>query len=450
MLHAKAPLAAACFSSLLLSACAHYTRLPLDTHAHYAPSVAALHGAPAQAAPLDEADVVRLVLQNNPSLQTSALRTQEARMQGDAAARPPNPSFAGSLGYLISGAGNATAWTAALSQPVNGWITLRARRDEARASVAEVDATLAWEAWQAVAKARQLYASILLNETLQAVQIDTAAILQRQAQAMQAALARGDVDMASVAPIALATSEATLARDETGRTLLAQQRELHALLGLSSSAPLELGPLPTLAPLDAAAMAQAIDDLPRHRPDLVALAMGYDAQDARFRAAVLSQFPALTLGYDASQDNSKVRNGGPAASIDLPVFDTGRAGAAASEATRQRLHDEYAARIADATDEAAALLRANHADASPEAADTSQPSAPTTTAFSLNDPSTPAARALARGDIDRAAYTDLAIASLARRAAVVRTELALREQRIGLEALLGIGMPAFDIDTKVH
>jgi outer membrane protein TolC len=427
----------------LLSACARYSRLPLDSNARYAASVAALQGAPASPAPLGEAEVTQLILQNNPSLKLAALRRAEARSQADAGALLPNPSFSGSLGYLLSGDGNATAWTAALTEPVNAWITLRARRDEAKAATAEVDASLAWEAWQTLARGRQLVTDVVLGDQLLDAQSQLASTLQHQWTTVAAAQGRGDLDATTTAPIAQAASEAAQAAAETERGVAAQRRELRSLMGLSFDAPLPLAPLAPVVPLDDHAATAALQTLPRHRPDLVALAMGYDAQDARFRAAVLSQFPALSVGYAASQDNSRVKNGGPAVTIDLPIFDRGRVQADAEGVTRQRLHEEYSQRVADAHDEVRALMAAQHVA---ERQLTEAAQAATLTA----DRTDGAAAALARGDLDRQAYSDLSVASLSRRVAALRTELAVREQRIGLDTLLGIGMPVIASDKDIR
>ncbi|MGF6493989.1 outer membrane protein TolC [Luteibacter sp. 621] len=424
-----------------VAACAHYAPLPLDHEARYAGAVSALQGGAVAPAALTLDDVTRLILQNNPSLKLAGLRRAEAHAQAETGALPPNPSFSGSLGYLLSGAGDATAWTAAIAEPVNGLITLRARRAEARATTAEVDASLAWEAWQTVVRGRQLTTDILLNEQLFALQVQMAQILRQQWEAAGRAEQAGDMDRTVTAPMAQAASEADAAAAETERTLSSQRRDLRALMGLGFDAPLSLAPLPPWVPLAEAEADVAIHDLPRHRPDLVALAMGYEAQDAHFRAAVLSQFPALSLGYDASRDNSRVTNGGPAFTVDLPIFDRGTANARAEQFTRERLHAEYSQRVADARDEARALIVANRlAESQLRRLAREEAAAPGRTAA--------ASAALARGDLDRTTYSGLAVASLSAKVAQLHTELAMRDQRIGLEALLGMGMPVIDTEKE--
>jgi len=210
-----------------LAACAHYAPLPLDHEARYTDTVSALHGGAAVSAALTQADITRLILQNNPSLKLAGLRRAEARAQAEAGALPPNPSLSGSLGYLLAGAGDATAWTAAIAEPVNGLITLRARRAEARATTAEVDASLAWEAWQTVARGRQLATDILLNEQLCAVQEQMAQTLHLQWDAAGRAERMGDMDHTMTAPMAQATSEADAAAAETERTLASQLARHH-------------------------------------------------------------------------------------------------------------------------------------------------------------------------------------------------------------------------------
>lgn len=424
----------ASLAAMGLAGCAHYAPLPLNPSARFASSVNGLHGGASASTPLTEAEVVQLVLQNNPSLQLAAIQHRETEAQGRGGALLPNPSFSGSLGYLLSGAGNATAWTAGLAQGVNGWITLKARRDEAKASLREVDASLAWQAWQGVGKARMLVADVVLEKELLRVQVDLADALGRQSEALARAKARGDIDATVSGPVALAAAEARANVADTERALADKRRELASLMGLAFDADVTLAPLLPLQAPDPGAVDAAIDGMAAHRPDLVALRMGYDAEDARFRQAILSQFPPLTIGYNASQDNSRVTNGGPALVFDLPVFDRGRARVDAEAATRQRLHDEYGYRIADATDEARALLAACQRSRA-------QWARLDQIAAGDADPLATASSALHRGDVDQATYTDIAVARLSRQVTLIRLQIVMREQRAAMDTLLGTGMP---------
>jgi len=212
--------------------------------------------------------------------------------------------------------------------------------------------------------------------------------------------------------------------------LHAQRVELAGLLRLSPDAPLDLAPLAPLPPFDRTAAESSIAAMGECRPDLAALRFGYAAQEARLRGAILSQFAPLSIGVDASRDSSKVLNIGPSVALDIPLFDRQQGKIAIATATRQQLHDEYAARLDEATGNARALLSAIVIDAGG--------SAPATAGPMLLEA---AGRAYARSDIDAAAYDDLSVATLGQAANDIARDMYRREQRIALDALTGAGLP---------
>ncbi|HEY4291948.1 TolC family protein [Luteibacter sp.] len=380
--------------------------------------------------PLDEAAVLRLVLLNNPTLAASRAERGIAQAQVRDAAMLPNPSIQANLGFLVAGAGDAPAWAAGFAQSLQGLVTRGARRDEARASAQETDARLLWESWVTLSRARQLVVDIVDGERRLAILETTARLLDARGTSLRAALARGDIEAGAAGAVFAVASDARTARDDARHTLQQERAELAALLCLDPGAPLPLAPLPPLAPFDAMRAASDIASMGEHRPDLAALRYGYAAQEARVRGAILSQFPPLSIGLDATRDSSRVLNIGPSVSFDMPLFDRQQSKIAIAEATRQTLHDEYTARIDAAAGEARALLAAliaNEPEASPVAADTA--------------PLHAARRAYANGDIDAATYSDLSIAALGQAANDISRDLYRREQRIALEALTGEGLP---------
>src|SRR5439155_363291 len=72
------------------------------------------------------------------------------------------------------------------------------------------------------------------------------------------------------------------------------------------------------ARLDPPPAADLLDSLDDRRLDLLALKRGYESQDATLRAAILAQFPKLTLGVNRAQDTSDVRTIGVGATLELP------------------------------------------------------------------------------------------------------------------------------------
>jgi outer membrane protein TolC len=123
------------------------------------------------------------------------------------------------------------------------------------------------------------------------------------------------------------------------------EADLRTLLGLAPQAPLSLRGEVYQAQPTSDQVALAFADLPRRRPDLLALQAGYRAQEAKLRGAIRAQFPALSLGFNRARDTSNITTNGFSLGITLPLFDRNRGNIAIETATRQQLHDDYAARL---------------------------------------------------------------------------------------------------------
>ncbi|WP_130617294.1 TolC family protein [Dyella amyloliquefaciens] len=424
-----AVLAGAC-----LVGCATYQAKPLPEQAASASSLSQLRGYDAATQPYDAAAIERLVLLNNPDLKSARARHQAAQAQRQQDSVLPNPVVGGNIGYLLSGAGDATAWTASISQDITSLITLKPRREAAKANADEVDASLLWEEWQTLGKARLLVIDIVEGQRQVELQQQALDLLAQRESRITQAIGTGNVDRVTVASDLSAAADARTTLHDRQRRQLDQQQQLAALLGLKPDVSVPLaGPL-ALADLDAGSIRREADSISRRRPDLVALQLGYHAQEATLRAAVLAQFPPLSIGYDASQDNSRVRNGGPAVSFALPIFDHNQGNVAIAKATREQLHQEYTVRMATSRDEVDALLdqytqlQQQRQSLAPALADATRASAQ-------------ARRAWQDGLLDMRNYVDLEVAALNRQIALTADEQAMLDQQAALELLVGRGMP---------
>ncbi|WP_048863387.1 TolC family protein, partial [Acidisphaera rubrifaciens] len=105
------------------------------------------------------------------------------------------------------------------------------------------------------------------------------------------------------------------------RQMLAERHTLNALLGLAPDVVLPLASRAVVPPLDPQAVRRALPALAQHRPDLVALRYGYQAQEEKVRAAIIGQFPNLLLGIAYGRDNTNDYSIGPQPSGDIPIFD---------------------------------------------------------------------------------------------------------------------------------
>lgn len=281
--------------SLSAAGCTTYASKPLPTQAPAAASrLSELRGAPQDPnAPLTLEQLQQLVLENNPDLAAAQDRRAVAGAQVKVAGILPNPTLSGGLGYLLSGAGEATAWSADLSQDIRSLITYSAHRQAAHADADAVDATLVWEQWQTLAKARLLFVDLVQGHRIERAQERICVLMDERAMRLRNALATGATEKSAVTPYLTAAVDAHTQLNDTRARLLKQHHELAALLGAAPEIPLALSHAPLQADLDPAQVAGALDDLPRRRPDLVALRLGYDAAEANLRAEVLSQFPLL-------------------------------------------------------------------------------------------------------------------------------------------------------------
>jgi outer membrane protein, heavy metal efflux system len=213
--------------------------------------------------------------------------------------------------------------------------------------------------------------------------------------------------------------------------------DLNALLGLAPDVTLPLADTAQdrdAAPLADATLDAAVAALPQRRPDLIALQAGYEAQEQKYRAAILNQFPSLSVGFTRQRDTSEIYTSGFAINLTLPVFNRNRGNIAIEQATRQRLADEYQTRLNTAAADIA-HLRADDAIAAQQLAQ-DEAALP-----ELERAAAHAQDAYARHDIALGQYVDAQSAALTRRLDAATAREALAEQRIGLQALLGSAIP---------
>lgn len=419
-----------------LAGCAHYTSLPLAQSPPLAPAAASLPGF-VSGAPLGVAQVTALALQNNPDLRAARARHGLAQAQLLQSGILPNPSLSGALLPLISGAGSVTGWNISLSQDIKALITYRARRRAAGFAAQQVDAEILWQEWQVAGQARQLAVDLIAGERSRPLLLESFKLLSRRNAVLQQALAAGNATLVTAAPtlVALQASRSNLQSLE--QRLLSLRHQLNALLGLVPDAVLPLAPTIDLPPFDTAAIRATLPTLPDRRPDLLALRLGYNAQDANVRVAILSQFPDLMLGATASSDNSRVINGGPQATIGLPIFDRNQGNVSIANATRAQLHADYSARLAAAIGQVGATL--SEMEQLSEQLAIVRRDLPAARLAAER-----AANAFGASNLDERSYVDLMTNRYTKEQEVVTLELALLDRQVALHTLIGTGLPTID------
>jgi outer membrane protein TolC len=371
---------------------------------------------------------------NNPDLQAIRAQHGVAEAQLLQAGLPPNPTVTGAILPLVAGTGTTSAWNAGLSMDVKSLITLSGRRRGARDAAWQVDAQILWQEWQTIGQARLIAVDLIQGERSRQVLRRTYDLLGARSSRSQRALAAGDATVAAVAPDLAARQTARTQLDDIERQQLSRRHQLAALLGLLPDADLPLADRAELPPIDPATVLAELPTLAQRRPDLIALQLGYRAQDAKLRTAILAQFPNLTFGVTGGSDNANVRNVGPQITLELPIFDRNQGNIAIERATRQQLYSEYASRLATADGQVRAMLTQSAVlmrqldQARRDLAVTMRIADQADTAF-------------AAGNLDERGYVDLMSARLTKELEIVTIEQSLLEQQVAIATLVGAGMP---------
>jgi outer membrane protein TolC len=396
------------------------------------------HKGAADEAPLTVAAVARLALENNPDLVAMRAQHGVAQAQLLQAGLPPNPTVTGAILPLAAGVGTTQAWNAGISEDIRSLITLSDRRESAGQGARQVDAQIVWQEWQTIGQARLLAVDLIEGGRLLRLSTSNRDLLAGRNLRSQRALASGNATIAMVAPDLAALQSAQTMVDDAQRQLLTRRHQLNALIGLSPDVVVPLAATPDLPPLNPDSVAQMLPLLPTRRPDLAALQLGYGAQDAKLRAAILAQFPNLSFGLTGGSDNSNVRNIGPQITLELPVFDRNQGNIAIERATRQQLHDEYAARLAAADGQVRAMLtEINQLERQLDRAQRDL--------VGISKIAAQAEAAFTAGNLDERGYVDLVSAGFTKEQEIVNIEQLLLEQRVAIATLIGAGMPPIAI-----
>ena len=336
---------------LVFGGCASYTPKPLTHGLSLAPSVERLKSANTTTAArsdkglsLDEVAV--LAVKNNPDLKAKRQQSGVAKAQLYAAGLIPDPQLSASLDFPTGATtGLVNAYGVGLGYDLIPLISRGAQVQSERDAVQQVDLQLLWEEWQVSQQARSL-AVRWASEARQLKLLGQMRDLYRQRYRHSAeALRQGDLmldvtgtDLTALLDSLSQINQLEQTHDDTGHSL-------RLLLGLSPKASLAID-LPALPPPMAEKDLRArLPHLPQRRPDLLALQAGYRSQEAKVRAAILSQFPSFSIGISRARDTGNVYTSGFNIGLNLPLFSGNRGTIAIERATREQLHLEYQARL---------------------------------------------------------------------------------------------------------
>jgi outer membrane protein TolC len=384
---------------------------------------------------LDFTEVAMLAVVNNPDLRTARADAGIWHAQAFAAGLLPDPQLSLTADLPDPGqSAKATAYNLGLHYDINALLTRSPRRAAARKDARKADLNLLWLEWQVVAQARVLFVrlteSAQLRDALEQDRVLFADVYGRT----QAALDRGLLTLVSVTPHLTALQDVLRLIHDLERQVNLSRHDLNALLGVSPEVAVPLVGPAAVPELDEAAVEAMMPDLPRRRPDLIALQAGYAAQELRYRVAILGQFPALNVGFTRAQDTTPIHTTGLSVSLSLPIFSRNRGPIAIERATRQKLFEEYQARLDLAVNGVHRILteqrinRRQLAEVDRGFADLAR------AATNTQD-------ALRSRDIDALTFANLQAALLAKRIEKISLEQSILEQQVALQTLAGGDLP---------
>ncbi len=347
----------------LLGGCAKYQPEPLPRSIDLVPEIHGLlspgawHGIdPAKG--LSPAEISALAVRNNPDLKAQRKRLGVATAQLYSARMFPDPQLSANLDHpVVNTIGTVNALSMAISYDILPLINRKERISIKEQALNKTRLQLLWQEWQVSQKARSL--AVRLYDQRRQINLlhKMKALYLQRYQNSHRALLSGDVtfdvtgtDLTALLDISSQITQLKQTCNNTGYAL-------NLLLGLAPGNLLEirLSPIPVL--IDSEKLRMEIKNLPKRRPDLLALQAGYNSQEARVRAAILSQFPSINIGISHARDTGSIYTNGFNIGLNLPFFSANRGAIAVERATREQLRREYQARLDHTSMEVDKLIR---------------------------------------------------------------------------------------------
>lgn len=315
------------------------------------------------AAPLDGDAAAELALLNSPSLQARLEELGVAQADLAQAALLANPTFGASV--LKPSRGSGSKRTASLEIQVLDWLVQPLRKRVAEAELVRVRYEIGAALLDALAEARLALLDLQTREQLAerlaaGEEVDGAAVeFSRELEKA------GNLSALEVARARAAHARTRADLAEAQQQVRRAREAVHRALGLAgeetawTAAPLPAEPPPALEP--------AMADLPalerlaaERRLDLEAARAAVDGLGRALALKKKTRFlpVGLDVGVETERELDGLRLTGPTVVLQLPLFDTGRAGVARLEAELRRARWQLAALTLQARSE----VREKHAD----------------------------------------------------------------------------------------
>src|SRR5437870_11039981 len=296
-------------------------------------------------------DAATIALYSNPALRSIRDRRGLATAQLIQAGILPNPVVSYERDYVTGGntAGTRTGYTLNAGWEFTALIPFLPKQTAARKNFRSVDLDVAWQEWQIAVNARTAVYRVLALDGQVARAREATDGLQQSTDAMRKAVDAHEKTVLELAAVESASQDSRATMLALDQEFNKQRLGLNKILGAEPEMKVVLRTgmiLPTrLAP---PAEHELFDNLESQRLDLLGLRQGLESQDATVRAAILAQFPKMSVAIVPATDTTNVHTTGFNVTVDVPIFDRNQGVIATERATRQKLLDEYRQRAFEA------------------------------------------------------------------------------------------------------
>jgi outer membrane protein TolC len=331
-------LALAASLSALLDGCAFYNEMPLPS----APNLVQ----PEAKQALDLSTTVERALAYSPDLELQRRSADVALAAAYAGGLLPDPQVSASADQpTVEGSGLVNGYALGLGEDLQALLTEPSRAEGAEAKQAQAKLELLWVEWQTVQQTANLYVQKFYDDQKNSTLADTAKILNAQAEHSQNALAARNTTIDVAGSDLSAALDIESQRASAARSALADDADLKALLAFAPITEVALSNPGDPMPITKQMVEDALNLVTKRRPDLLALAAGYHAQDEAVMTAILQQFPAISLEFSHAADTSNLQTNGLSVSLNIPIFGSTQAKIRTERATRAQLYAEYQTRL---------------------------------------------------------------------------------------------------------
>jgi len=342
-------------STFLFSGCASYLPIALTHNANLATSMALL---PTAGKARDFCPVVGLSLtevaifavNNNAYLNVQRKRLGVAGAQLYSAKLFPDPHLSVGLDHPSTGMPNlVNAFASGLSYSIIPLINRGARIERKEEALHQVNLELIWMEWQVSQHARSLAVRWVSEQDRLLLLYKMRELYAHRYQRSAEALKQGDLTLDVNGTDLTALLNTFTLINKLQQTHNTTTHALCILLNLAPDYPLSIAAPGSPALVTKEQFLGQLAVLAKQRPDLLALQAGYRSQEAKVRAAILSQFPSLSVGISRARDSDSLYSNSFNIGINLPLFSGNRGVIAIQRATRERLRAEYQTRLNQAT-----------------------------------------------------------------------------------------------------